>query len=203
MSADGTTIEAAGKSLVLPSGLVPVADYPAVADDAVGYGWEDEGTYAVASIGSMARCESLFVVEDVVAGMRACLERNQGLIAVDAGKTDSGVLYCMTLVKTGFDFGVQYTLSLQLDYADTVASVTVFAEENGMTGVRDGLVLAGCKNQDLVGEDLEGWSIDPFEDHPVDGFPMNLSEIDGLDEHFPTHPLSELRSFARFIVSHN
>lgn len=199
---DVMLVSVADNSVALPGLLSPTSDYPSITYDAKGFAWEDEGTYGVVSIGSMPRRDSLFVVSDVVAGMRGCLGQNQGLVAIEEGETSACVPYRETLVKTSIEFGVQYTLSLQLDCDTSVVSLTAFAEENGTTGTRDSFIFASCQNQGIV-NGFEGWNIDPIEDHPVDGFPMNLSELEDFDEHFPMHPLSELRSLARFVLKRN
>ena len=111
--------------------------------------------------------------------------------------------YWTTIVKTRLGYGVQYCLTVQLDAGKTVISVTVLAEEEGATGIRDAAVFAMLQNQGMLDDGLRGWVTDPFEDVPVDEFPMNLSELERFDDAFPCHPLSELRSLARFIKENN
>lgn len=199
----GVVVEVGEERLLIPEGFEPVDEFPMTADDSVGFDREDEGTAALAVVGTLSCEESLFPVDDVVSGVRGCLAPSQGLIDLWDEDTSSGRPCRSSIVKTQVDSGVQYTLTMQILLSDRVVSLTVFGQENGVTGLRDSSVFSECRRNNLVGPNLEGWAIDPFEDSPIDPFPMNLSELRDLDEKFPLHPLSELRQFARFVLGNN
>ena len=197
-------VEVTGYKAVLPDSFSQMNYFPPVADDAFGFCHEDKGTYAVLAIGSIDRSELLFVVDDVASGVRACLAENQGLIEIRPFTTAKGTPGYATVVKTNIEnYGVQYSLTFQLDCGKRTVIMNVFAEENGMAGMRDATIYSVCQNQELVGKSGEGWLIDPIEDHPVDGFPMNLSELDDFDSKFPEHPLSEIRALIEYVRMHN
>lgn len=189
--------------ICIPEGWSPTDDFPQVSDDARGYVWDDEGTYAVMVVGSIEHDASLFVVDDVVSGVRFCLSDEQGLISAEHGMSARGVPYWETIVKMRLEAGVQYCMTIQLERADAVAALTVIAEENGVTGVRDSAVYNLAKDGGMIDGVDGGWLIDPIESSAVDRFPMNLSERESFDEMFPLHPLSELRSLAAFIKAQN
>ena len=193
-----------GAAVTVPDGYVPTTDFPAMAEDALGYCHEDAGTYAVLVAGTLSREDSLFVVDDVVAGTRACMGANQGFVDAMDCSTVRGLPCLVTITKTNFPgHGIQYCLTLQLDFGKKVVSLSVFAEENGPRDMRDAAVFAALRGQGLVGESLEGWTCDPFGGGLVDGFPMNLSERSYLDARFPLHPLSELRALVAFVCANN
>lgn len=192
------------KEVNVPRGFTRTDDFPPITGDAIGYAYEDEGTFATLVIGTIQPDESLFVVPDVVEGMRSCLEENQGLITVGDGKTLSGRDSRWTIIKTHLhEHVVQYCLTLQILDGQQVLLINMFTEENGPTGVRDSMVYAALSSQGDVGPDMRGWRCDPFEDRLIDGFPMNLSELEELDARFPTHPLSEARAALRFMNENN
>lgn len=55
----------------------------------------------------------------------------------------------------------------------------------------------------MVGENLEGWAKDPYDENVAEGMLMNLSEQRAIDEAFPNHPLSVIRQLADFIIDNN
>lgn len=196
-------VSVGNETIILPAGWACTDDFPKPTDDAKGFAWSDDGIYAVMTAGSIDVEDSLFIVDDVISGVRARLSPDQGLIDVSHGETEAGLSYWTTIIKTRLGHGVQYCLTVQFDAGKTVVFVTVLAEEEGATGTRDAAVFTMLQSQGMLDDGLRGWVTDPVEDAPVDEFPMNLSEQERFDDAFPCHPLSELRKLARFIKENN
>lgn len=193
-----------GHPVVLSVDFSGTDDFPPLFEDATGFFHEDEGTYAVLVVGSLPRRDSLFVVSDFVSGARSCLAENQGLVDGRWEPSAAGVPCRSTVVKTKMrNCGIQYSVTIQLDFGEPIVAMNLFAEENGITGVRDAAIFSSCRDQNLVAEDGSDWLVDPFEDKAVDGFPMNLSELRDFDAMFPSHPLSEARRFIDFVCCNN
>ena len=55
----------------------------------------------------------------------------------------------------------------------------------------------------ISAQDRSKWSADPYSPDFRAGALMNLSEQEKFDEAFPSHPLSELRSFVSAFISEN
>ena len=73
-----------------------------------------------------------------------------------------------------------------------------------MTGIRDTMVYALCRNEGLLGNDdenpLEGWAKDPYDPSITTGALMNFSEQEQFDEKFPGFPPSMCREFINCVI---
>lgn len=129
----------------------------------------------------------------------------QGIIEVKSGDTASGIPFVYTVVKTlKKPSGVQYTLTLQLDFGTYVLNLQGQFGEEGFTGMRDAAVWEYAMREGIIScTDRSRWSTDPYCPDFKKGVPMNLSEQERFDEVFPNHPLSELRRFVQFFVAEN
>ena len=137
----------------------------------------------------------------VIQGIHDCLAENQGLIQVECGKN-----YIYSIVKThrGEMGGVQYTLTLDMKSDGCILHVQGFFDEDGMTGIRDTMVLELCHREGLVGKEDDffyGWMSDPYDANYKRGLLMNLSEREEYDEMFPDFPLSLCSELARTLVA--
>ena len=138
--------------------------------------------------------------ESVIEGIHECLDEEQGLIEVEAGgKVGSRYVYSIvkTLKNPNVPEGVQYTLTLDREYGDKIIHAQGFFDEQGITGMRDSMVFAMFKPESDLEERMSEWTFDPYDPEYKHGHLMNQSELIGFDEHFPAHPLSMAREFAR------
>lgn len=145
--------------------------------------------------------------QPVIDGIHECLGDVQGLIKVDTGKTSSGKFFIYSIVKTvKSEGGVTYCLTLHLTDDKEVIQVQGFFEETGMTGTRDTMILSALMNEGHIkmGKNgPEGWMEDPYDPNFKRGICKNLSENEGADELFPTHPLSECRRVIKALIENN
>ena len=145
--------------------------------------------------------------ESVVQGIHAVLREDQGLIAVESGKTQAGLDYIYSIVKTvRRPGGVQYCLTMHLRCGRSAAQVQGFFDELGVTGVRDAVVFARAQSEGLVEateEGIKGWDADPCDPGYTRGCLMNLSEHQKFDALFSRHPLSEARQLAAALINNN
>ena len=145
--------------------------------------------------------------QSVIDGIHAVLEEDQGLIAVETGKTKSGWRYIYSIVKSLKEpSGVQYCLTMHFNCLECSVQVQGFFDEDGMTGMRDAMVYAMLSNERKVkatDNGIEGWNEDPYDPEYRRGNCMNCSERKEYDELFPEHPLSELRKFVTEFVELN
>lgn len=44
---------------------------------------------------------------------------------------------------------------------------------------------------------------DPYDENYKEGFLMNVSEDESMDEQFPDHPLSMLRKYVKWVIENN
>lgn len=59
-------VSVGNETVILPAGWARTDDFPKTTDDAKGFAWGDEGTYAVMAAGSIDAEDSLFIVDDVI-----------------------------------------------------------------------------------------------------------------------------------------
>ena len=143
----------------------------------------------------------------VIDGIHQALGDNQGLIEVEKGMTASGRRFLYSIVKTlRKPNGVQYCLTMNIEYPECAVRVHGFFDETGTTGVRDSMVYVLLSGQGVVRtteKGLEGWSFDPYDPMYTRGVCMNCSERKEFDAQFPRHPLSEARRFAAELAGLN
>ncbi|GAA3955228.1 hypothetical protein GCM10023085_42270 [Actinomadura viridis] len=93
--------------------------------------------------------------------------------------------------------GVVYLGSFTVPRADRSLVVRVQCMEQGVTGMRDSVVLNRFLSEHGQGRPLEemmrSWAQHPYAPEVQGGLPRNWSEEPGWDPHFPDHPLSRAR----------
>ena len=136
---------------------------------------------------------------------------NEGLIEVVAGLTATGKQYIYEIIKhrsttdDGIPHGVEYTFNINVRMDNSIQFINGSFAEEGTTGVRDSICMAlYSQAKSLSLEDtMRDWFKDPYDPEYSRGFLMNLSERPEFDEKFPSHPLSEARALAKFIIENN
>ena len=132
-----------------------------------------------------------------------------GIVDVKGGITKSGGQYLIQILKqsvrsdNGFHTGNRYLLELYIEKNGEDQLVEGTFVESGTTGLRESMVMAQLQNEGLLDDFPEGWSADPYDPDFKKGFLMNLAEQEKYDKYFVTHPLSEARKLAKFIVGTN
>lgn len=145
--------------------------------------------------------------QPVIDGIHSALADDQGLIAVEKGETKAGCRFIYSIVKSMNEpGGVQYCLTMHVEYPECAVMVQGFFDEAGTTGIRDAMVYAMLSNEGKVRateNGIEGWNEDPFDPNYTHGNRMNCSEHEQYDGLFPDHPLSEMRRFAAELAELN
>ncbi len=173
------------------------------------YGYQTDG--ALCSVKCMPfRAENAMPYENpraVIDGIHEALGEDQGLIEVESDVTAAGRRFLYSVVKTlQKPDGVQYCLTMHLDYMNYAFQIQGFFDETGRTGVRDTMVylLLSKEGAVRITEDgIEGWCADPYDPVYKRGCLMNCSERKSFDKEFPQHPLTELRRFVKELADLN
>lgn len=100
-------------------------------------------------------------------------------------KQPSGFIFAGTLAIPRRDFSFRLSL---------------FADEHGMTGIREAFVweLARRENRVRINDDeIEGWNLDPSARTSNSSCARNLADSEEYDTRFPNHPLSRTRRYLR------
>lgn len=179
--------------------------------DAVAYGMANENTNALLICFQVSEESSMDFddPEGIINSLHEDMDEHAGIIEVKSGVTKNGGKYIYHIMKHAtspeneLPIGNTYTINLNIQIGNTIQFVNGSFEECGTTGLRDSMVFAILRNENLVKEDFEGWSADPYDKEYQKGFLMNLSEDAKFDEMFSSHPLSEVRRLAGFIIGTN
>ena len=141
----------------------------------------------------------------IVDGIHRALADTQGLIEVDAGITKNNKKYVYSIVKSKLEpSGMQYVLTMHIDMNENTINIQAFFDEIGTTGLRDATILNKMVSDgEIVLPNMDGWFKDPYDENYKKGLLMNLSEQSKYDVMFPQHPLSETRSFIKYVVENN
>ena len=135
----------------------------------------------------------------VIDGIHQMLTENQGLIAVEKGKTNSGHRFIYSVVKSlKKPSSMQYCLTMHVECEEFAVLVQGFFVETSMTEDRSTKVYITLLKRGLIRpteNGVKGWSEDPYDPEYTHGLRMNRSERKEYDGMFPHHPLSELRRF--------
>lgn len=191
-------------NIILPEELVKLDRLPEDPEGMDMYGFQGPEAAGIVKVWTENLCGEIFDRESIINGIRSCMEKNQGLIEVEKGNTGKGLPFYYSLLKNGLEpSGVAYILFLRIHDGDTDYVVQSQFDEMGMTGARDAAVFAYARQEGMVGENLEGWAKDPYDENVTEGMLMNLSEQRAIDEAFPNHPLSVIRQLADFIIGNN
>lgn len=142
----------------------------------------------------------------VIDGIHHALADDQGIIEVDSGETKQGRQFIYSIIKTvQLPQGVQYCLTMDIDFQRYALHLQGFFDENGVTGIRDATIYTVMRQQNKSSEEviIRGWNRDPYDPGYKKGSLMNISEEKRFDAAFPHHPLSEARALVSFIILNN
>lgn len=135
---------------------------------------------------------------EIINGIHAILNKDQGIIECEKGKTKSGYDFVYSIIKTKLEpSGVEYFLRMHV-FAKEVIELDIFSDEIGTTGMRDSVVFTMLKLKNF-----DDWSCDPYDKEYKKGFLMNKSEERKYDDMTRGHPLTELRKTLEFICDNN
>lgn len=143
--------------------------------------------------------------EEVIQGIHAILEDNQGLVEVNAGSTTEGHPIVYSIVRTEGDkeTDVSYTLTINLRLSGGPVCIQGFFDPYGENCMRQAQTLEYARQKGYVGENLENWAKDPYDPDFTKGALTNFSELPGFDQAFPQHPLSLCRELVGIVAAAN
>jgi len=140
-----------------------------------------------------------FSKEQIIAQMRPALKSTgTALVEADSGKAANGEPYVYTIVKIPNEpahTGVEYNLTFHRVCDGQPMQYRAGLKEQGVTGMRDALVLELSFRDGTVTsteDGLQGWFRDPY-DPSITGFTANLSDLAKYDALFPGHALTNAR----------
>ena len=188
-----------GKTITIPEYYQRVDPMPDDPAESIPYMVQTDNALCFALIFPVEESRSLpRTKEALISGIRQFLGENQGLIQVEAVED-----HVYSIVKTTKEpSGIQYILTYQKIFPESILNIQAFFEEFGTTGIRDSVVYEMCRRQNLVGTEndpFSGWMQDPYDDTIREGTLMNLSELEEFDKQFPGFPLSMCREFVRAV----
>lgn len=96
--------------------------------------------------------------------------------------------------------GMAYIASITIPFENCSYVVKIQADEIGITGMRDALILDRLHKAgevEIEEENIKNWFEDPYDPDFRQGTLMNQSELEKFDPEFPEHPLSVARSLIR------
>lgn len=123
-----------------------------------------------------------------------------------------GVVECASIVISGVPSAkvigkiiipgepAQYIASLSIPLKDRSYVLSLYAREEGITGLRDTTVLTNYLSEndeeDLLDEDgtISGWACDPYFPEYEGPSLRNQADSEQYDDMFPEHPLSKVRT---------
>jgi hypothetical protein len=199
-------------TVALPDPLVKLGHRPGDPPHCSFYGMETEGSKDIIQYMPISKEYAMEYgdLKGLIDGIHGALGESQGLIEVGTGKTAKGKDYIYSIIKTLLPpekgGGVTYTLCLDADYPEFCFRMMGYFNENGITGMRDSMVLEleRRKNENEPFEELmKRWMKDPYDENYTKGIRMNLSEQKEYDAQFPGHPLSVGRMIVDYYISNN
>lgn len=122
-------------------------------------------------------------------------------------ETDIVNIHDISCVKTIIKFpqeetGMIYIASITIPFKDCSYVVKIQADEIGITGMRDAVILDRLLKTgevEIEEENMKNWFEDPYDPDFKQGTLMNKSELEKYDHEFPEHPLSVARSLIKSI----
>ena len=180
-------------------------------EDAFGYEMVDDGTNALIVCFDVDESMSMPFDdnEEIIRNMHEMKNPNEGLVEVNSGETKRGAKYVYVILKhammqeDGVFVGTEYTMNVNVQLGSAIKFLDASFMEQGTTGMRDTAVYELLRRDGRVGENMEGWSSDPYDESYTEGFLMNASENALYDEMFPLHPLSAERQLIKYIIDNN
>lgn len=157
-------------------------------------------------------------VEDTITSIRQYLTEDSGIVECKNGVTKKGHKYIYNIQKMRCSEEGMLTpeVSYNLNFNVNVDGIDYFINGNygeiGMTGMRDSMGFTMFQNavkqqnpdEEYTTEDImQMFFKDPYDENYKEGFLMNISENDFLDEEFPDHPLSMLRKYVQWVIENN
>lgn len=100
--------------------------------------------------------------------------------------------------------GMVYIASITIPFENCSYVVKIQANEIGVTGMRDAVILNRLMETgevEIGEENIINWFEDPYDPDFKQGTPMNKSELEKYDHEFPEHPLSIARSLIKKIAA--
>lgn len=184
------------------------SDFP---EDSVYFSMVNDSTDGIVVCYEIPRWEAMSFgyPEDIIDELHNTMDDDTGIIEVKTGISSYGGRYVYTILKKharpkpNKSVRTMYTLDLDIEIDNAVWEIKASFVEKGATGVRDSVIYGKLLDEGLISGDLDEFNCDPYDSRYRYGFLMNLSELEPGDEMFPEHPLSELRSFVKYIVENN
>lgn len=179
--------------------------------DAVGYSYTNNGFSALLLCFDVTAAESMPFddCQSIIDKLHDEMDESTGLVEVNNGITSGGKPYVYNIVKhhmfvkQEMPVGNEYTININIKDEDQIHFINGSFSEAGTTGMQDSLVFAMMKESGNVGDDMSGWSEDPYDSEYSKGFLMNKSERIEFDEQFKNHPLSQARALVAYIIENN
>lgn len=194
-------------NLNIPSEFHKINSMPEDPANSIAYGKQTQSSncflimYPINSQSAMPYENEIAVID----GIHGALADTQGLVEVKNGITKNQKKYIYNIVKSKLEpSGMQYILTMHIDMKDYTINVQSFFAETSMTGFRDTTIMNKMINEGkIVPPNMDGWFKDPYDENYKKGLLMNLSEQSEYDSMFPQHPLSEIRSFIKYVEENN
>lgn len=191
----------------IPVNFQKLNSLPEDPKDSISYGKQTQSCSCFVMIYPISNEKSMPYENEmaVVNGIHGALGSNQGLIEVKSGITHNQKKYIYSIVKSKLEpSGMQYILTMHIDMGQYCMNIQSFFDEIGMTGTRDTAIMNKMINEGkITPPNMSGWFKDPYDENYKNGIIMNLSEKEKYDVMFPQHPLSEMRSFIKYIIENN
>lgn len=207
MQRSSTTFILSGKNFLIPGDFLKAKPLPDDPPGSIVFEKDTEDATNILMFFFIEKAEAMPFNDraGLIDCLHHCLGENQGLLAVNTGKTETGVPFVYTIVKNlKQPSGVQYILTLQMDFNSTVLNLQGYFDEEGVTGTREAAVFEYAMREGIISsQDKSKWSADPYSPDLRSGALMNLSEQEEFDDSFPSHPLSELRRFVKMFIAEN
>ena len=190
-------------SFVIPEGYARMKPMPQDSDGSVVFGTDTDMAQGYFIIFTLDFHEAMPFDNDqvVIDSIHHYLNSNQGLIEVNSGTTQLGRRFVYSIIKTVMpQQGVQYSVTLQIEYDDCIINLQGPFSEVGTIGIRDATIYEMIQREN---KDKIAWMQDPYDSSFENEILMNYSEQRRFDQAFPTHPLSQARQAIDFIIENN
>ena len=122
-----------------------------------------------------------------------------GIVQCDLSETNGYT--CVNIIGKMIVEGqpARYVGSIAIPMREMSIVLSLFSQEEGITGVRDTAIFAklAAEGHDFIPDDdtgeIVGWAADPYFPDYDGPCLRNLSELEEYDTQFPEHPLSKVR----------